>query len=662
MINKDNNNNFTATSHLLRASSFILASLLVVLITTVKETTAEKDQCTLYMAPSSSLGPDVDEYNQRLSMYAGVHFKPGQIIGRPEIAIPLIHLDEHNGFSSSSNNNNNNRPEFFETVENFAWNSATVSAQYEATDPNSLVICIPGVGALGNQHPTLVYNADWDPNANIERTSITTQTQERNPGRGSTSHYYDMTLMAQDEIPVGMEILVNDLGLEQDSSLHTMEDFAHADKSLKQINEFMKKHDSTLSSNRSFFGSNKKQKIYEFLLKDVLHEEENDLFPDNVEDIHDSGSFLQTYPELQKSISWLEENGQCIDGIYVKESTTVPGQYGAFATRSFKKGDVVAPSPLMMIPEKSYLDIYKLYFLNKRIDKSQSVLSQQLIMNYSFGHSESSLLFYPYGVNVNYINHQSSRGGKEGENVKLVWTKAKYHQSEFLEYTPDNLRVRDDDDVIFRLGMDIVAMRDIEADEEIFLDYGVEWETKWNDHVQNWNDDDDEDKPMKALELNSMMKESSPDYAYFYTSGENDKIDSEGKKLIPDKILTSCYLTWEELEDDDEILLDTKKPTNQDWFKFNKNTIKAGYNLFQCTIIDRHELESDHETKKEYEYTVSIPHDGGRKVGFVFNVPQSFIKYIDEPYTSHIHSIEGFRHYIGIPDDIFPQTWRDLKA
>ena len=34
--------------------------------------------------------------------------------------------------------------------------------------------------------------------------------------------------------------------------------------------------------------------------------------------------------------------------------------------------------------------------------------------------------------------------------------------------------------------MDFVATRDIQPDEEILIDYGIEWEKAWDEHVTAW--------------------------------------------------------------------------------------------------------------------------------------------------------------------------------
>ena len=36
------------------------------------------------------------------------------------------------------------------------------------------------------------------------------------------------------------------------------------------------------------------------------------------------------------------------------------------------------------------------------------------------------------------------------------------------------------------LMLELMAITDIEKDEEIYIDYGAKWDEAWADHVQNW--------------------------------------------------------------------------------------------------------------------------------------------------------------------------------
>ena len=41
---------------------------------------------------------------------------------------------------------------------------------------------------------------------------------------------------------------------------------------------------------------------------------------------------------------------------------------------------------------------------------------------------------------------------------------------------------------MLELVFDLVATRDIAAGEEIYLDYGQEWEDAWNQYAESWNE------------------------------------------------------------------------------------------------------------------------------------------------------------------------------
>jgi hypothetical protein len=54
----------------------------------------------------------------------------------------------------------------------------------------------------------------------------------------------------------------------------------------------------------------------------------------------------------------LEENGQCMDNIKDGVSTIPDAGRGAFANRFIPKGGLVAPAPLIHIPDRSIFTMY----------------------------------------------------------------------------------------------------------------------------------------------------------------------------------------------------------------------------------------------------------------------------------------------------------------
>lgn len=75
-------------------------------------------------------------------------------------------------------------------------------------------------------------------------------------------------------------------------------------------------------------------------------------------------------------------------------------------------------TPLHHIPLKeTFRDIHDIIKDDGELTSTTEVTPQQVIVNYSFGHPESSDSLFPYGVGVNYIND------KKLANVKVQWPK-----------------------------------------------------------------------------------------------------------------------------------------------------------------------------------------------------------------------------------------------
>ena len=49
------------------------------------------------------------------------------------------------------------------------------------------------------------------------------------------------------------------------------------------------------------------------------------------------------------------------------------------------------------------------------------------------------------------------------------------------------------------------------------------------------------------------------------------------------------------------------------------------------------------------------------QVHIVTQVPRHAIRFTDKIYTTDPHLPTAFRHEIHLPDDVFPEQWKDLK-
>jgi hypothetical protein len=630
-------------------------------------------QCSLYLAPSSTTKEDDETI--ALSMYTGLDLHPGDVIGRPEIAIPVIDIDLHNDLKEGKVDE-----DYFHDLAVFMWTPETVHGQYEsfvfktenykekteaAKSGTGWRAAIPGIGSLGQMHQTQYYNADFDHFAPLFRTPMRiSDLNNAPPTRGANSHFYDITLEAKRFIPAGMEILVDNLGKEVES-LVVGADFLDADEALLKIDAFFDKHGESMYEK-------KKLEVYNYLIHDVIRnvgtksvmendERKNDdkakdaigeLFPKHPSEIKhllaNGGTFLSKYPETKKSIEWLEENGQCLDGLYPGLSTIKAAEKGAFATRAVKEGDLIAPAPLLKIDDENVLNMYQKLFLGEDEDgdseyvikdpNSDEVVGSQLLYNYCFGHPQSSVLFYPYGMTVNFINHKPT--GK-GANAKIVWTNATYHDGDLFYLTVEDLK---NERAIVPLGFDIVATRDIAADEEVFIDYGDEFEEALWNHYKEW--EKKRSWPKQALEMNAAVATGKTTFVPVSMRAPD----------FPENILTACHAFGASIDDDN---ISQREVDGLSVYNFDSTaTSFNGHDLELCDIL---RLVSDEDTG-ENTFDVQIyPRSSEEETHIVLGVPENHIMYVDMPYSSWAQAGGVFRHYIGIPDEIFPDAWKNLK-
>jgi len=218
--------------------------------------------------------------------------------------------------------------------------------------------------------------------------------------------------------------------------------------------------------------------------EDIEDEDEEDEEDIEDEEEEDEDEEEEEAPEAHKmppvdpnKIDWLQKNGLCVDNIQAGPSTLPEAGQGAFATRIMRKGSLIAPAPLLVL-KRDDLVIYAAHLDRDMYDDVldfDKVQGLELLLNYCFGHANSSLLLVPYSPVVNFINHQGT-----APNAEIRWPKGKAllgDPNDWLHLHP--LEVLDKSG---ELMMEFVALHDIQPGEEIFIDYGREWEEAWRKH------------------------------------------------------------------------------------------------------------------------------------------------------------------------------------
>lgn len=160
-----------------------------------------------------------------------------------------------------------------------------------------------------------------------------------------------------------------------------------------------------------------------------------------------------------RSLTFLREHGMCMDNISVQASMLPHAGRGAFASRAIASGRLIAPTPLMVVHDKTTFH------------------KNELLLNYMFEIEDTKMVLVPYGEGVAFINHSTK------PNVGLRWSSSNFHQSSLLETSQSEFKKKVWPGALI---LEFYALRFIRPGEELLLDYGPTWDQAWKEHVTNW--------------------------------------------------------------------------------------------------------------------------------------------------------------------------------
>ena len=329
-----------------------------------------------------------------------------------------------------------------------------------------------------------------------------------------------------------------------------------------------------------------------------------------------------------RDVAWLEANGRCLDNIVQGKSTLENAGHGAFAKRPLPEGTIISGSPLHHML-RSLLDMYE----GETDDTTEAWVRKdkkghQLLLNYCYGHAKSNLLLCPYSSGVNYINHNQTLA-----NVEIRWAPDGMvsQNNSWFSLAPKEMEWNYSPNLAF----DFIATKDISEGEELFLDYGRDWEEAWQKHVKQWKPKEEWFDHIDAATWNQ------------YHAKKTLRTESEQQKEpYPENLSVQCHSTLVADETMDESL-----PLV--FWEFDWAVSEMG---FPCLIMDRH----DDEGLVTYDVIIEARDDAGVSTEVVRGgVPREAISFLDRPYTTDMHLDSAFRHEIQISDDIFPSLWKD---
>lgn len=581
--------------------------------------------CGIWLAPSTIPGAG-------LGMYAGRDFRKGDLLqDYGDVVIPIIDIESHAREYSS-------QKDWTFLWDEYTWDAESLQMDNEGY--GHVNVASPGFGAAANSFLG-IYNVEeyvplpYDETADLHRS--------KDPGLGGFSMYGNRLSVARQDISVGQEFFVSygESWFKTRPQMKTVP----LSKDLKKANQLFQNFQKLLQANkRRIILDEVADDFWDIFIRNNKFEGSRILGAFHHDD-HDELEMLkemtlQSLRRLQstRSLEWIEEHGTCGDHLTAGPSTLSQAGRGAFASRFLPVETVVAHVPLIHVSDRGRLTMYQLETRSnhRKPSRSKGLLGHQILLNYCYGHGESTLLLCPYGPMVSYVNHNATQA-----NVKLRWADPQRgnHMPELLGNSIEQL----DTNATAKLAFELVALRDIDPGEEIFLDYGEEWEQAWQEHIAKWHQHVKDDRGAlanytSARQLNADKR--NPLYTEF------DQIES---RKYPSNVEIRC----EKVFLDDDIWEDFVANNTIDAYLRSHRDELLPCEIMRVKLIDGH-----------LRYTVVMsevdPEDDSLIVNHLEeHLPREAIRFVDKPYTSDMFLLNAFRHDIRIPDEMFPQAWRN---
>ena len=545
---------------------------------------------------------------------------------------------------------------------NQIWNADTfyfTDAEIGEELVGDISMASPGVGAAANSYMSMI-NVDDDP-IKISRAGLPPDS----PGQGAFTIYHGRSFYATAPIEPGQEIFVS-YGQNYFTSRKRVygylpmpgRDYERADHILNMGLDIIR-HNKNITAEGNIIDSTSKSNSDERngecsaaednndcdvssadeLLREEIWNDAHALIKDISENIfktsrilnaipanisviedvlEDGGTAYQDYNQSVKDLEWLEEHGQCMDNIKVGRSTIPNAGRGAFSTRFIPSGGLVSPAPLVHIEEIDNMVMFMEHVYNEDdhlVPNRRGEYTWQLILNYCFAHHQSTLLLCPYGLLSSLINHS-----KENSNTKIQWSDD--HRMRHPEWFEEPIA---EWGYVYHTGLqiDFVATRNIEADEEILIDYGSLWQKAWDSHVKEFKFEEYRSEHYRpAYELNELVFDDD-----FELRTEKDR------EYELDGVRVFCR-RWYLHQSNSRIVRDQACNVVR----------KLGDDSYLVRAV---KWKDDNEDR-----TTSLKQD----TVLFWGVPKDVFYFEDLPYTRDIHQQWAFRHPIMIPEDMFPNV------
>lgn len=412
--------------------------------------------CGIWLAPSFIEGSG-------LGMYAGRNYSKEeefQTVG--DIVIPIVDVNRHATIYSTA--------PWKLLWHEYTWSARSLGMNY--ADNVGVEAASPGFGSAANCFIDLI-NVD-ELNPQFDMTGLH---RSKDPGAAAFSPYYNRKSKTRRDIQAGAELFVGygDHWFRGRPGMVTVPLSGDLQRATELAQSLLARQEQFPDLRADILWDTFVTKSAWKNTSRVFGSFHHDDIKNELEMIKNNMTLTEIRIEQStRTLEWLEKHGTCADHIMAGNSTIEQAAHGAFAARNLPAGVVVSQIPLIHIPDRNRLNMYELTqdqcktsFAAFPPDQCPTQepkvrIGYQLLLNYCFGHRESSLVLCPYGPMVPYINHNATLA-----NVKIQWADPERgnHVPELLNQPVEHLETY----YTSKLAFELVALRDIEKGKKYSL-------------------------------------------------------------------------------------------------------------------------------------------------------------------------------------------------
>lgn len=203
--------------------------------------------------------------------------------------------------------------------------------------------------------------------------------------------------------------------------------------------------------------------------------------------------------------------------------------------------------------------------------------------------------------------------------------------------------------------------------EEVFIDYGPEWERAWDEHVKNWVPPRRVEHWVTAKEANDNMEEilsefisgdlrETVNHPYLFTACQY--YASEADK---DEVYQEEYVEWTDFSDEDILRYYSEKADGYEyWDKKQGYSRHDDYSHWPCSVIYEEQVGTYTVRIEQSPYEEEMPWAINDLPRILTSYSRKNIHYFVKPFASDQFLPGVFRHPLAIPDDMFPEQWKNL--